>query len=132
MILLHTPYIRYREFHYFEEQSDGLRDIVLILLIMFGIFAAMLLIGHVIGVILKRQTEEHMKFIFQLYPCGTVNQKPSLIEQTEEQAIKTAKELSIFYNCLVIVRYPDNHSILCMAENGELTEHDTLKTLEFI
>jgi hypothetical protein len=73
-----------------------------------------------------------MKFIYKLYPWNETNQKPSILEQTDKDAIRAAKQISIFYGCLVIVRYPDNNAIFCIAEHGELTELDTLKTLEII
>jgi hypothetical protein len=118
--------------HSLEEQSNGLRDIWWVLVIGLALTAGLLYVAHRIELILRQQSKQYMKFIYQLYPWKCTNQKPSIVEQTEEQAIKTSKELSTFYSCLVVVRYPNNRSIFCMAEKGELTELDTLKTTEFI
>lgn len=104
----------------------------MLLFIILAILAALFLFASNLGAFLKRQNEPYMKFIYQLYPWASTNQNPSLVEETEEHAIKTAKELSTFYGCLVIVRYPDDRGIFCIAENGELTQLDTLKTTEFI
>lgn len=107
-------------------------NVIYVVINIFTILAVLIFFGRFIGRILKRQNKSQMHFIYQLYPWGTSNLKPSLVEQTEEQAIKTAKELSTFYGRVVIVRYPDDRGIFCIAEDGELTELDTLKTLEFI
>lgn len=62
-----------------------------------------------------------MKFIYQFWPGHTANESPSLLDQTEEEAIKTAVDLSNFVrHRLIIVRYSVDKKILCMAEQGNL------------
>ena len=120
MIFLHVPYLHHREFSYFEEQTNGLQSLVVTIVLSVVICLALLAIGSWFGRLLKQQTEQYMKFIFQLYPGMKANETPSLVEQTEEQAIEQAKELSTFYDKLVIVRHPETKQIVCIAEKGEL------------
>jgi hypothetical protein len=119
MILLHVPYIHYRHIDYFEEQTNGLKDIIFVVIISILIFIMLLSIGSWIGKILKRQTIQYMKFIYQTSLASVVNQNSSLVEQTSEQAIEKAKELSLLLRCTIFVRYP-NHTLLCSAKNGNI------------